>query len=339
MLIKVHWCSKEIEMPKRTNSFQELVSLIHTSMCGDGEKVTESAMVKVHGLETEREIDILFEKADAIYKVKIAVEAKDEGRPMDLDGFDHYVGKYRGPYPVDVQQFVVISRNGFTKGVREKAAAMGVPLMTLDEAEDFDWTKLDPKYGPLKQESMLHVRMAPHVCRIVFDPPIRGDQEGKAAVEGKLVCEHSTDHGTPFEFARRAIFEKKDPPTIAKLKEAEALAVGQPNGAEMHAGFDMSHYKLRFRQKDHQLVSMTVIVHMIDARTTMECKAYELDTPDGKKIFHHMSGTLGEKHFQWVMPQGLKSKKMALKIGKPPKAAKTPKQKAEERKKKRKRGK
>jgi hypothetical protein len=290
-------------------------------------------MVRVHGLETEREIDILFETTSGLYRVKIAVEAKDEGRPVDLDTFDHYVGKYKGPFPADVDKFVVVSRNGFTKGVIEKASAMGVPLMTLDEARDFDWAKLRPEYGPLQQKSELHLRFAPHVCRIRLVPAVRGDQDNKAVSEGRLVCAHGTDQGSPLEFAKRSIFQAGHPSTLAKLKELETLAQGQPNGAELHAGFDMSHYKLRHCGKDYDLKEMNVVVHMIDARASVECKAYELDTPDGKRIFHHMSGTLGDRHIQWVMPQGLKSERIAMKIGR----SKTPKQKAQERKRRKKR--
>jgi hypothetical protein len=268
-------------------------------------------------------------------KIKVAVEAKDEGRPWDLTHVDRYLGKYRGEGRVLVDKIVLVSRHGFTAGAIEKAKLADVVLFTLDEAKNFDWTNLDPKYGDLKQSAMLHVRIAPHVCKVVLEPPIEGD-DGKAAKEGKLVCEHSEDHGTPFEFARRAIFEKRHPPTIDKLKELERLATGQPNGAVLQVEFDMSHYRLRYRGGEHPLRRITVIVHVTDATTRAECKAYELDTPEGKQIIHHMSASLDEKHFQWVMPQGLKSKKMAMRIGHPPQTPKTPKQRAEERKKKRK---
>jgi hypothetical protein len=211
--------------------------------------------------------------------------------------------------------------------------------MTLDEAKDFDWAKLDPKHGPLKPESTLHFRMTPHVGRIIFDPPIRGNKDGKAAREGRLVCSHSKEHGSPFEYAQRLIFKNPQPETLAKLRELESLAVGHPNGAAVHASLDMSHYTLRFRNKNHKLGKMTVVVQAVNATTKVECKAYEMDMPAGKKIFHHLTATLGEQHIQWVMAEGLSSKKIGVKFGRIPKVPKTPKAKAEDRKRKRKKDK
>src|SRR5262249_28609687 len=78
-------------MPQRTNPFQELVALIEHAFAKDGDKVTPSAMVKVHGLETEREVDILRETPNGLYTIKVALEAKDESRTMELTTFEGYL--------------------------------------------------------------------------------------------------------------------------------------------------------------------------------------------------------------------------------------------------------
>jgi Restriction endonuclease len=159
-------------MPQRTNPFQELVHLVELAFAGPEDKVTASVMETGQGLETEREIDIRRETSNGLYKIKVAVEAKDEGRPWEVTKVEQYLGKYRGEGRVVVDKSVLVSRQGFTTGAIEKARAADVVLLTLDEAKDFDWTKLGPKFGPLTKETTLHVRFAPHVCKIIFDPPI-----------------------------------------------------------------------------------------------------------------------------------------------------------------------
>jgi hypothetical protein len=161
-------------MPKRTNPFQELVSLIQTALSREGDRVTDSAMVKVHGLETEREIDILHEMPGATFTVKVAVEAKDEGRPIDLENFDSYLGKYRGEGRVAADKVVLVSRHGFTAGVIEKAKLVDVQLLTLDEAKDYDWANLGPEHAGLTRQSALHVHFKPHICQVRLFPAIRG---------------------------------------------------------------------------------------------------------------------------------------------------------------------
>ena len=136
-------------MPQRTNPFQELVHLVELAFAEPGDKVTASVLETGQGLEKEREIDIKRETSNGLYKIKVAVEAKDEGRPWEVTKVEQYLGKYRGEGRVLVDKIVLVSRHGFTSGAIEKAKAADVVLLTLDEAKDFDWTKLDPKYGPL----------------------------------------------------------------------------------------------------------------------------------------------------------------------------------------------
>jgi hypothetical protein len=58
-----------------------------------------------------------------------------------------------------------------------------------------------------------------------------------------------------------------------------------------------------------------------------------------KRLVHHLSAKIGSRKFNWVMPDGMESKQIAMRIGdpKPKKADKSnPKERAEERRKKRK---
>src|SRR4051812_44623281 len=108
-------------MPKRTNPFQDLVHLIELAFVKKGEKITVSAMVKPEGLEALREIDVLRETPQGLRTIRVAVEAKDEKRRMDLITFDSYCGKYFGEGRVAVDRVVLVTRRGFTRPVKEKA--------------------------------------------------------------------------------------------------------------------------------------------------------------------------------------------------------------------------
>jgi len=57
------------------------------------------------------------------YTMKVAVEAKDEGRKLDIGAFDALCQEYRGECRVLVDKFVIVTRKGFTKGVKEKSGA------------------------------------------------------------------------------------------------------------------------------------------------------------------------------------------------------------------------
>jgi hypothetical protein len=106
-------------LPKRSNDFQRLVKLIQQSLAPAGAKVTESAMVD--GRSGQREIDILVESSLGMYRMKIAVEAKDHKRPLDVTILEQIASKYRAGDGVAVNQVVVVAAAGFTKAAKEFA--------------------------------------------------------------------------------------------------------------------------------------------------------------------------------------------------------------------------
>ncbi len=100
-------------MPKRTNEFQELVALVQRALAPEGAIVTESALVEDSSGANMREIDVLVDTTVGEYRIRIAVEAKDEGRPMDSTKFESIAGKYFLEGGVKVNKVVVITHRGF----------------------------------------------------------------------------------------------------------------------------------------------------------------------------------------------------------------------------------
>lgn len=81
----------------------------------------------------KREVDLLVEYLDSQgQSIKIAIEAKDLSKKMDIIGIEGYIGKYasRGCLPVNK---VIIVAHGFTKTAIERAKDVGFCLKTINE--------------------------------------------------------------------------------------------------------------------------------------------------------------------------------------------------------------
>src|SRR5438094_6755377 len=106
-------------MPKRSNDCQRLVKAVQQAMAPKGAKVTESVIVENAGVS--REIDVLVEGEFGVYRMKIAVEAKDHFRPLDVTAVEQIACKYRPGDGILVNQGVIVSKSGFTRDTAEIA--------------------------------------------------------------------------------------------------------------------------------------------------------------------------------------------------------------------------
>lgn len=305
-------------MPRRTNPFQELVSLVRKAYARAGDTIEDSAMVKVQGLETEREIDILHTTSDGLSKIKIAVEAKDEARPIDLPTFDSLYAKYKGEGRVQVDKFIVVSRNGFTGGVHEKAKLLDVTLMTLDEAREADWASICPTCpGDQPSAGTARFQMAPHLHDIRVDPPLPSHVAAAVMREGVVVCSCcGKQRGNLARYAWCCTLGRCD----ARGNEIKAkLAAGlkeHPAGALLKIGWSVnSKLRLRHKNVDYLIKSMEVTVHAADATAPITCTPYRMTSNDGcEKVFPHFHADFGDMQFQWIMPDGPRSKRIHLNI-------------------------
>jgi hypothetical protein len=176
-------------MPKRTNNFQQLVYMIQMALAPSGAKITESAIV-----DGMREIDVLIESAVGPYSIKIAVEAKDEKRPLDVLTIEQMIGKYQSAGGIPVNKVVIVARNGFTGTAKTRAAQTNIELFTLDEAKQSDWTKLVPQ--------QMAWRMPPHIDRVELVPAVASKGGKDPLADGRFVCQcHGYDKGSPLQWA------------------------------------------------------------------------------------------------------------------------------------------
>jgi hypothetical protein len=333
-------------MPRRTNEFQQLVILIQNALAPQGAKVTESAEFKVDGLDTVREVDVLIEGEFGPFRMKVAVEARDENRRFSLQDFDSLWAKYRGECRVQIDKFAVVTRRGFTKGVLEKARKLGVALLTLDEAKARDWSQEVP--------SVLQFRFPPHVCTLSVEPHIE-NVHAEQLKEARLICACcGKDHGTLMRYVEKTVFQHilpRQPELVHRLdQEAEC----QPNGqalltlewntknrlvcrqssidgwrsrtrqssgrarslatsATRQSKIDES--LVRLQNRDHPFDKIVVGVHSISAKGNISSCEYELTSTEGdRRSFSFLDATAGGKRFRFLMPDGFKSKRIVVRI-------------------------
>lgn len=255
-------------MPKRTNDFQELVSLVQKALAPVGAKISDSPLVDVPGMSEPREIDVLIESDVGPYHIKIAVEAKDQGRKLDSTQFESIVGKYFLEGGVKVNKVVIITHNGFYQPVIDRAKQSGVDLFTLREAKEIRWQNLSP---------IVPFKTAPKICDIEILPTIADVPPETILRDGRISCSHGTNFGTPEQFAffllRTNVFRNQE----AKLREIDDLAAQSPDGKKGHVEFKPDHlHTISVTGQEYVLEKFSFYVHFSKAHFIPQTMTSEL---------------------------------------------------------------
>ncbi len=294
-------------MPKRTNEFQELVTLVQRALAPKGATVTASALVDVPGQTSQREIDVLIESGVGPYRIKIAVEARDTGRKMDQTQFEGLLAKYQSEGSIKVNKLVIVTHHGFFEPVIERAQLLGnqVELLSYRQAKNTDWAKMT---------GMIRFALPPHLCHFRFDPPVDGIKPNHVWKNGRIICRHGHDHGTPESWSQMALQKVlADHPTL--FQELSVKAQAEPSGQALgNISFPMDH-TLSLDGKEVPLQRLGFAVHVIDGNAQMEFTGCEITKPSGETSFIPMAqAEVGGKKLQFVFPEGFDSKQIVLKI-------------------------
>jgi hypothetical protein len=299
------WPNKN--MPQRTNDFQRPVKLIHQAMSGSGATITESALISAPGLGELREIDILIETAVPPYKIKVAVEAKDHRRKLNVTDIEAIIGKYRGAGSVPVDKVVVVSRNGCSRQASRKATLAGIELRQLSETKESDWKAL----LPFSAGQQLVLPRLPHIADLEFEPPLPS--------------------GSPCPFCEGLIVNKQsgreiDPPMryVAKVTKNHLLRspdfVRRVEAIRRDAGslpisFNMEKFALRLRGVDYPLKHLKFRLFWADKSAPLQFHSYDL-TGEGQTptIVKHGVAHFDDHKIEILLPDGLQSKNIAISI-------------------------
>ena len=167
--------------------------------------------------------------------------------------------------------------------------------------------------GPRK----IRFAFPPHICRVELEPSITDVPLGELRSAGRIVCKCcGKDHGTINEFAHRSIFERYFPNNPQAVKTLEDGLKVSPEGQVMLTmPWPLNHHVIRHNDQDHEVTAVKIGVHAIAATGQLNCKQYDLESPNGEKtLISHLQADVGGKNIQIVMPDGVNSEKLVLRI-------------------------
>lgn len=138
-------------MPKRSNAFQQVVTLLHEqfSDCGI---VTESKFLPDSRTGKLREVDIVIEAPVSEYPILLSIECIDHGRRATVEWVERMSAKH-ADLPTD--RLVLVSRSGFTREAERKALALNISTLALINAKTMDWTHLVGKMPEVGVETLV----------------------------------------------------------------------------------------------------------------------------------------------------------------------------------------
>lgn len=299
-------------MPKRTNTFQELVALLQQTMAVSGSIVTQSAELMVGG--QLREIDVLVTVDTGISRVKIAVEAKDHKRKLDVTHVEALIGKYRNPDGIPVNQVILVARKGFTKTAIDRAKQVGMRLFTLDQAIQSDW----PKTFGLPAKQKISFRMSPRITGVEIRPRVDGVNQQQIA-DAKVLCASCGRLCGDLKSYANHLMDKH-------LSNSQKQAIGEQFKAAIEKGqqgllcnrvtFKMDKKKLVIGDEEHNLNEVIVHVHAKNEESDLEFSYYDYISTDGESHqVHHGKASFHDSNFEILMPDGTKSKNITIRIG------------------------
>ncbi len=307
-------------MPKRSNPFQELVTLIQEALVPLGATVTPSAMVPSKTSGNLREIDVLVETAVGPYSIKIAVEAKDEGRKLDATRIEAIIGKYRGSGALQVNKIVLIARNGFTPEARTRARDEDIDLLTVNEATACPWCRLVPQSFQLNFPPMpVGFDLEPELPKAVL--------ESQWVKEARFICVcHGYDYGSPQFLMQQYLLHFVLPNKMVVDKMHDVAKNGSSGKSEMRFTIPVKNCVLRFGGKDYPAKSATLHYRCVQAKGPITSSVYKMEDETGSRTtVVHSEGTVGGHKIKMLMPLGIPDSRGILKIEAPPRSEDAPK--------------
>lgn len=121
-------------MPRRTNTFQQILALVFWLLAKEGEVVAESKELPDKDTSEMREVDVLVTGEISGVPMTVQIETTTRKRPADVKWVEMEVGLHES---VQTDKLILVSESGFTKRARKKAEAAGaIPIQPSDFDSD-----------------------------------------------------------------------------------------------------------------------------------------------------------------------------------------------------------
>ena len=280
-------------MPKRSNEFQQLITLIEGLLAGTDARVTESKELTDNIIGKPREVDIVIERNDGVRDFVIGVECIgiSASRPATVEWVERMWGKHSS-LPTD--KLVLVSKSGFTASAKKKAAWWNITALSLHQAQDYDWESVVTKIGEMEIQSFL----LPYVTgiKVIFagDPNEELDVNNLDLPNSTLYDPEGNANGNPVDVANRWL---ADPSLLKKLEEV----------AFTDAGTDIE-FERKLRRGcyliDGKGINRSVISLQVAAKCRKEVQKISLEPGSyGKAQIAHGAGTSFGRPTQVVFVQ------------------------------------
>ena len=205
-------------MPRRSNTFQRLMFLIHEKLAGEA-TVTESALLTDMRTSQQREVDVMIETVVADSSLRICIECRTGRRRATVKWVEEMIGKHND-LPTD--KLILISESGFTSTAREKAKRNMVETVALEAALETDWTEIIHKF---KTIYLGRFQFVMRQFSVAFEPPLRlakGEIVGLDTpvfrASGQPVGTINSNVQSAFTGARGIIMEQVVPGNTTKIQ-------------------------------------------------------------------------------------------------------------------------
>ncbi len=101
-----------------------------------GTRVIPNAKVPIHGTLKLRQVDVVVEIPVASRTLRIGLEVRDFGHPLDVTNIEQLGAKLQ---KLQVDRRCIIASRGFTSEAREESARWGLELLTIESIDLPDW--------------------------------------------------------------------------------------------------------------------------------------------------------------------------------------------------------
>lgn len=125
---------------KQGRGLERLIAALTSISNSDSDfKVESPAFLVDKHTGQKREVDVLLTHSYKNHALRIAIECKDHGRPVDVPKVEAFAAKCDS---LDVDLSVMVSSSGYYSNCVPKAAAMNVLLHSIEQSVNFDWFRV-----------------------------------------------------------------------------------------------------------------------------------------------------------------------------------------------------
>lgn len=122
-------------MPRRTNPFQQLVTLLERVLQPEGATVHHSKELEDRITRRRREVDIVVELKSGPHSLLVGIECTATARPATVEWVECMYGKHL----TLTDKLILVAKAGFTADAKKKANWLRIGAYTLAEMESAPW--------------------------------------------------------------------------------------------------------------------------------------------------------------------------------------------------------